>query len=60
MMVNKQIKAFSINLNTRHVNGMTPFNLAVQSGKLLIIRERTYVWLLDRVARLLPYKVIVS
>ena len=39
---------------------MTPFNLAVQSGKLLIIRERTYVWLLDRVARLLPYKVIVS
>ena len=28
-MVNDQLKTFSINLNVRHVNGMTPFDLAV-------------------------------
>ena len=28
-MVNDQFKTFSINLNARHVNGMTPFDLAV-------------------------------
>ena len=29
LMVNNQFKAFRINLNAKHVNGMTPFNLAV-------------------------------
>ena len=30
LMVNNQFfKTFSINLNTRHVNGMTPFDLPV-------------------------------
>ena len=28
LMVNKQFKAFSINLNAQHVNGMTPFGLS--------------------------------
>ena len=28
-MVNDQFKTFSINLNVQHVNGMTPFDLAV-------------------------------
>ena len=27
LMVNKKIKAFCINLNAQHVNGMTPFDL---------------------------------
>ena len=35
MMANNQFKAFSINLNARHVNGMTPFILAAQSVKLV-------------------------
>lgn len=26
-------KAFSINSNARHVNGITPFHFAIQSGK---------------------------
>ena len=29
LMVNIQFKTFSINLNARHVNGMTPIDLAV-------------------------------
>ena len=29
LMVNDHFKTFSINLNTQHVNGMTPFVLAV-------------------------------
>ena len=29
LMVNNQSKAFSIHLNAQHVNGMTPFDLAV-------------------------------
>ena len=29
LMVNDQFKTFSINLNTQHVTGMTPFDLAV-------------------------------
>ena len=29
VMVNDQFKTFSINLNAQHVNGMTPFDLAV-------------------------------
>ena len=28
-MGNEQFKTFSINLNAQHVNGMTPFDLAV-------------------------------
>ena len=29
LMIINQFKAFSINLNAQHVNGMTPFDLAV-------------------------------
>ena len=29
LMANDQPKTFSINLNAQHVNGMTPFDLAV-------------------------------
>ena len=29
LMVNHQFKTFSIKLNAQHVNGMTPFDLAV-------------------------------
>ena len=29
LMVNDQFKILSINLNAQHVNGMTPFDLAV-------------------------------
>ena len=29
LMVNDQFKTFSINLNAQHMNGMTPFDLAV-------------------------------
>ena len=29
LKVNEQFKTFSINLNAQHVNGMTPFDLAV-------------------------------
>ena len=35
VMVTNQFKAFSINLNAQHVNGMTHFDLAVQLGKLV-------------------------
>ena len=31
-MVTNQFKDFSINLNAQHVNGMTHFYLAIQSG----------------------------
>ena len=31
LMVNDQFKAFSINLNAQHVNGMTPFDLALST-----------------------------
>ena len=30
LMVTDQFKTFSINLNAQHVNGMTPFDLAVR------------------------------
>ena len=39
LMVNSQFKAFSINLNAQHVNGMTPFGLALKV-RLLDILER--------------------
>ena len=29
LMVNNQFKTFSINLNAQHLNGMTPFDLAL-------------------------------
>ena len=29
LMVNNQFNGFGINLNAQHVNGMTPFNLAI-------------------------------
>ena len=31
MSLDQQFKAFSINLNTQHVNGMTPFDLALST-----------------------------
>ena len=31
LMVNDQFKTFSINLNVQHVNGMTPFDLALST-----------------------------
>ena len=31
LLVNDQFKMFSINLNAQHVNGMTPFDLAVHT-----------------------------
>ena len=31
LMVNDQFKTFGINLNTQHVNGMTPFDLALST-----------------------------
>ena len=31
LMVNDPFKTYSINLNARHVNGMTPFDLALSS-----------------------------
>ena len=30
LIFNDQFKTFSINLNAQHVNGMTPFDLAVR------------------------------
>ena len=32
LMVNDQLKTFSLNLNAQHVNGMTPVDFAVQNG----------------------------
>ena len=31
LMINDQFKTFSINLNAQHVNGMTPFDLALST-----------------------------
>ena len=31
LMVNYQFKTFSINFNAQHVNGMTPFDLALST-----------------------------
>ena len=31
LMVNDQFKTFGINFNAQHVNGMTPFDLAVHT-----------------------------
>ena len=41
LMVNNQFKAYSINLNTQHVNGMTPFDLALKST---VIRYSRVAW----------------
>ena len=35
MFLNCKFKAFSINLNAQNVNGMTLFDLAITSGKLV-------------------------
>ena len=35
LMLLNQFKAFGINLNTQHVNGMTHFDLAEPYGKLM-------------------------
>ena len=37
LMVNNQSKTFSINLNAQNVNGMTPFDLDVNGGKLVTL-----------------------
>ena len=34
------LKVFGINLNSQHVNGMTPFDLTVQSRKLVKMHVR--------------------
>ena len=39
LMVNDQFKIFSINLNAQHVNGMTPFNLAVHMYGYYLLLE---------------------
>ena len=31
LIANNKFKTFSINLNTQHVNGMTPFDLALST-----------------------------
>ena len=31
LMLNDQFKTFSINLNAQHINGMTPFDLALST-----------------------------
>ena len=38
LMVNNQSKTFSINLNAQNVNGMTPFDLAFNSGRMKIVQ----------------------
>ena len=40
MMASDQLKIFSNALNAQHVNGMTPNDLAINSGKLVKIHER--------------------
>ena len=43
-MVNDQFKTFSINLNAEHVNGMTPFDLAVHMyGYKILCRSKTKI-----------------
>ena len=38
VMVHNQSKTFSINLNAQNVNGMTPFDLAFNSGRMKIVQ----------------------
>ena len=38
LMVYDKCKTFSINLNDQHVNGMTPFDLAVREYVYTVIR----------------------
>ena len=38
LMVNNQSKTFSINLNAQNVNGMTPFDLAFNAGRMKIVQ----------------------
>ena len=40
LMINDQFKTFSINLNAQHVNGMTPFDLALS----MVIRYSRVLW----------------
>ena len=51
-MANDQFKTFSINLNAEHVNGMTPFDLAVQLYGYYILESRSIV---DQFVHLLKY-----
>ena len=37
LMDNDQFKTFSVNLNVQHVNGMTPFDLAVHMYGYMIL-----------------------
>ena len=41
-MVNTQFKTLSINLNVPHENGMTHFDLATNSGKLVLLLDTRY------------------
>ena len=46
LVINDQFKTFSINLNTQHVNGMTPFDLALKStvirySRVLVLQQDT-------------------
>ena len=38
-VVNDQFKTYSINLNAQHVNGMTPFDLAVHMYGYQILKS---------------------
>ena len=40
LLVNKQFKAFSINLNAQHVNGITQVYFSVYGGKLVLRYSR--------------------
>ena len=42
-MVNAQFKTFSINLNAQHVNGITPFDLALKVRLLDTLEYVRYV-----------------
>ena len=44
LMVNDQFKTFSINLNTQHVTGMTPFDLAVHMYGYKTLQSRLKIY----------------
>ena len=43
LLVKCQLKAFSINLNALHVNGITHFDYTVNTGKLVKIHTCTVI-----------------
>ena len=44
LLVNELFKTFSINLNAQHVNGMTPFDLALSTVIRYSRVVKTYHW----------------